>query len=242
MRLGILQTGEINPMMGDGLPTYEDMFSNLFNLSVPEVDLTYIKVLDNEFPASVDEYDAYLVTGSPSGVYDDDVWIAPLMDFIREAFNAKKKLIGICFGHQVIAEALGGKAEKSDKGWGVGVRSVDVTSHAGLIPDQTQSFNLLYMHQDQVTKLPPSAEVLASDEFCPIAAFKINDQVLCLQGHPEFTPEVIDSIIDFRRDQIGEDTSAKGQASLSTPHEGIAVGKWFRTFLNDKNVAQSPSS
>lgn len=238
MRLGILQAGEINPEMKAGLPTYRDMYDELF--SGPGVELTYYQVMDNVFPARPDECDAYIVTGSPVGVYDEFDWIPTLMDFLRNAYAAGQQLVGICFGHQVIAEALGGKAEKSDKGWGVGVRTVAITDHGDLIPDHHADVSLLYMHQDQVVKTPPGAEVLAGDSFCPIAAYKIGEQVLCMQGHPEFTPEVIAGILDFRHDDIGADCVRQGHDSLATPHQGKDVGQWFKTFFkSNKSISSS---
>ncbi|MCE2516924.1 MAG: hypothetical protein J4F41_03615 [Alphaproteobacteria bacterium] len=239
MRLGILQAGEINPEMKAGLPSYRDMYDALF--SSPDVELTYFQVMTNEFPDSVTACDAYIVTGSPAGVYDEFDWIPALMDFIRDAYNAGQQLVGICFGHQVIAEALGGKAEKSDKGWGVGVRTVAINDHGGLIPKDHDDISLLYMHQDQVVETPPGAEVLAGDSFCPIAAYKIGEQVLCMQGHPEFTPEVIAGILDFRRDVIGDDRVRQGHDSLKTPHQGKDVGQWFKTFFHSNKFFSTHS-
>lgn len=241
LRLGILQAGEINPKMKAGLPGYQDMYSALFSSANDQIAITYIQVRDNEFPASVDDYDAYLVTGSPAGVYDDEIWMNPLKDFIRLAYAQGKRLIGVCFGHQVIAEVLGGSAEKSDKGWGVGVRTVEIKAHQGIIPDDVQAVDLLYMHQDQVTKAPPQAEVLAGDAFCPIAAYTIDDQVLSLQGHPEFTPEVIAGILDFRKDTIGEERVSQGHESLATPHQGAFVGQWMIDFLTKPSPDQKTS-
>lgn len=232
MRLGILQAGDINPKMKGNLPNYRDMYDALFDKVVPKIALTYFDITKGDFPSSVDDCDAYLITGSPSGVYDEEDWIARLKDFIPLAYTAGKKLIGICFGHQIIAEALGGKAEKSDQGWGVGVRSIKIEPPPHTPHKQDADLNLLYMHQDQVVKAPTGANVLGGDEFCPIAAYHIGDQVFCVQGHPEFTPEVVDAIMDFRISAIGKDRVAEGKYSLKNPHHGDEVGAWFGHFLN----------
>ena len=184
-----------------------------------------------EFPQSVDDYDAYLVTGSAAGVYDELDWIAPLEDFIRSAYAAGKPLAGICFGHQVIANALGGKAEKSEKGWGCGVRTLPIIDKGHIFTQDDQDSTLLYMHQDQVTQAPPEATVLIGDDFCPVASFAIGDQVLCFQGHPEFTPQVIAGITDLRQDDIGAKRAAQCHASLATPHEGDDIGRLITAFL-----------
>ena len=234
MKLCILQAGEINPDIADNLPGYQDMYSALFAENAPSVDITYVQTLHGEFP-ELDDYDAYLVTGSPRGVYDADSWISTLEDFLRRAYASGKILIGICFGHQIIANALGGKAEKSEKGWGVGIRSIPVTTSSDLIPENCENLDLLYMHQDQVTALPEGATTLMGDDFCPIAAFHIGNQVLCFQGHPEFTQDVVGAIIDHRVDAIGHETAATGHESLKRDHQGAIIGQIFERFLTEAN-------
>lgn len=231
MHLCILQSGEINPAIADGLPGYQDMYTALFAESAPSVHLTYIQTRHGETPSDIDDFDAYLVTGSPRGVYNDDDWIAPLHNFIRAIYRAGKPLIGICFGHQIIANALGGHAEKSARGWGAGIRTIPVTNTSDIIPADCASLDLLYMHQDQVTALPEGATTLMGDEFCPIAAYSIGDQVLCFQGHPEFTHSVVDAIIDLREDEIGADRSAVARGSLEKAHDGTKVGEIVYNFL-----------
>lgn len=242
MHLCILQAGEINAEIAEGLPGYQEMYTALFRENAPQVKVTYIQTLLGEDVTDIDDFDAYLITGSPRGVYDDDDWIASLHDLIRAIFRAGKPLMGICFGHQIIANALGGKAEKSSRGWGVGIRSVGVTGSSPLFPDDCQNLDLLYMHQDQVTALPDGATVLMGDEFCPIAAYNIGDQVLCFQGHPEFTQDVVGAIIDHREDAIGHDTSAQGRQSLTRDHDGPIVGQIFNTFLTRALSASNESA
>ena len=231
MRLGILQAGENSKNMPEGTPAYPELFTSLFDRAGAGFDITFVQVRLGEFPQSVDEYDAYLVTGSAAGVYDELDWIAPLEDFIRSAYAAGKPLAGICFGHQVIANALGGKAEKSEKGWGCGVRTLPIIDKGHIFTQDDQDSTLLYMHQDQVTQAPPEATVLIGDDFCPVASFAIGDQVLCFQGHPEFTPQVIAGITDLRQDDIGAERAAQCHASLATPHEGDDIGRLITAFL-----------
>ena len=231
MKLGILQSGEINPAIADGLPGYQDMYSALFADADPSISVSYVPVRDGIFPTDLDAFDAYVVTGSPRGVYDDDTWITPLHDLLRALYALGKPLIGICFGHQIIANALGGTAVKSPKGWGVGIRTTPVISAADIFPEGAESYDLLYMHQDQVTALPEGAEVLMGDEFCPIAAWRIGHQVLCFQGHPEFTHDVVGAIIDLREDSIGKHRAAEGHHSLERPHDGAAIGRIITNFL-----------
>ncbi|MFQ5419816.1 MAG: GMP synthase, partial [Anaerolineae bacterium] len=162
------------------------------------------EITRGEMPRDLDECDAYLITGSLQGVYDSDPWIADLSRFIRAAYQAGKKLVGICFGHQIIAHALGGRAEKSAKGWGLGQRQFALTAVKAWMTPGMSSCGLYFAHQDQVVKLPPGAERLGGDEFCPNTMFTIGDQVLGIQGHPEFTSDFMTAVIASRQDTVPE--------------------------------------
>lgn len=239
IRLCVLQAGENNPKIPDEIPKYEEMFRILF-APAQELDLTFVQVRLGEFPEDIDAADAYLVTGSAAGVYDDLDWIEPLKSLIRDIHAKRKPLVGICFGHQIIAEALGGKTIKSPKGWGVGVRSMAMQDAPSYFDDQHECLTLLYMHQDQVIKAPEGAHIFAGDEFCPIGAFTIGENVLCLQGHPEFTPELVEAILDIRKDIIASDRLIEGRQSLSLTHNGSQIGIGIARFIS-KALATEPS-
>lgn len=231
MRLGILQAGENSKNMPEGTPGYQHLFVSLFERAGSPLEISFIQVRLGEFPSDIDDYDAYLVTGSAAGVYDPLEWIAPLEDFIRNAYAAGKPLAGICFGHQVIANALGGEAKKFHDGWGCGIRKMSVLNDGGIFDPAKKDVTLLYVHQDQVVKAPPGATVLLGDDFCSIASFAIDDKVLCFQGHPEFTPQVVGDIADLRQSDIGEERTKACHDSLSTPHEGVEIGAIISDFL-----------
>jgi len=242
IRLCVLQAGENNPKIPDEIPKYEEMFRLLF-APAKELDLSFVQVRLGEFPEDIDAWDSYLVTGSAAGVYDDLDWIAPLKALIQEIHAKRKPLVGICFGHQIIAEALGGKAVKSPKGWGVGVRSMPMHDVPCYFDDQHECLTLLYMHQDQVIQAPEGAHIFAGDEFCPIGGFTIGDTVLCLQGHPEFTPELVGAILDIRKDIIASDRISEGRKSLLLPHNGSQIGLGIARFISTavKVETTSPS-
>ncbi|MEH6586732.1 MAG: GMP synthase [Halioglobus sp.] len=231
MKLGILKTDAVRPEWVSDFGEYPDMFVSLLGRADPSLEFTIYDVEKGEYPADLDEVDAYLITGSKSSVYDDKPWIAALIDFVRELDARKKKVVGICFGHQIVAQALGGKTEKSAKGWGVGrhTHSFAVTPawHDGGDTD----FDILVSHQDQVVKNATGAKVLATSDFCENAVVQVGNHILTFQGHPEFVSGYSREIMEFRREAIGESVYEAGMASLAEKSEGDRVAHWIVNFL-----------
>jgi GMP synthase-like glutamine amidotransferase len=233
MKLGILKTDEVRPEWVPEFGEYPDMFMALLKQADPELEFAVYDVQRGQYPLDIDEVDAYLITGSKAGVYDDQPWIAKLMAFVRELHSRRKKLIGICFGHQLVAQALGGKVEKSGKGWGVGLH----THHFNTVPawhgEDDSELDILVSHQDQVLEPPPEAQVLASSDFCEYAVCQVGDHILTFQGHPEFVPGYAQAIMGFRREILGEETYEKGMASMEGTHEGERVARRIINFLRN---------
>ncbi len=242
--LGLLETDTLYDDLIPDYGSYGQMFAQFFNQlkSDGQADLKYryYQVKQGQLPGLVDECDAYLITGSKAGVYDCDPWISLLQTWIVEFHQRGAKLIGICFGHQLLAHSLGGLAAKSDKGWGVGVHSTVLLSEEGRKVSQENThhnyskpthLSLLYSHQDQVQKLPPSAQLLASSDFCPYAAFRMADQVLSYQGHPEFTPEYLQRLLLRRKQAIGKERYADAMASLTQATDEQKVGQQLLDFI-----------
>lgn len=231
MLLGILQPDHVRPELAPLFGEYPDMFISLFKRINAPFQYKVYNVIGDEFPASPSECGAWLITGSRHGAYDDFPWISKLMEFIRECRLFEKPIVGVCFGHQVLAHALGGKAEKSEKGFGVGVRTVSVKSRKDWMQPYLKAFSLLYSHQDQVTLLPPDAEALAGDDFCPNALFSIGRAALGIQGHPEFSAAYEKSIMDSRVERIGKARYEEAVASLQKHTDEKTVGRWIVNFL-----------
>ncbi len=232
MKLGILNaiSPEASVINWDGTPvdTYIHFFESV------NAPFTYVgyQVAQEQFPASPDECDAYIITGSPSGVYDTDDWIALLSQFIRDSYRAGIKLVGICFGHQILAHALGGRAEKSEKGRGFGLISFDVTQPKAWMNGKPDRCSLYFAHQDQVVKLPPEAELLGGNTFCPIALYEIDNRVLGIQGHPEFSASIMQDLLPMAEKELEPPMYEASVRSLGsgTPDNQL-VAQWIVNFI-----------
>ena len=231
MKLGILKTDQVRPEWVPEFGEYPDMFMALLGRVDPTLEFIVYDVEQGEYPADIDEVDAYLITGSKSSVYDDKPWIATLMEFVRELDRRRKKLVGICFGHQLVAQALGGRTEKSPKGWGVGLHTHRFNTAPAWYDDAGADLDILVSHQDQVVTNAAGARVLASSEFCENAVCQIGEHILTFQGHPEFVPAYSREIMEFRREMIGEQVYRAGVASLAAPPQGERVARWILNFL-----------
>jgi GMP synthase-like glutamine amidotransferase len=231
VKLGILKTDAVREEWVPRFGEYPDMFMRLLGERDPSLEFAVYDVMLGEYPADIDDVDAYLVTGSKFSVYEDLPWIHRLLDFLRELHARRKKIVGICFGHQAIAEALGGKTEKASAGWGVGLHRHRFGTRPEWFDGGDEEFAVLVSHQDQVTRNAPGATVLASSDFCPNAVCQIDDHILTFQGHPEFVNAYSQEIIEFRREAIGEDTYERGLQSLAEQPETQRMADWILNFL-----------
>lgn len=231
MKIGILKTDAVRPEWVPDYGEYPDMFMALLGRLDPSLEFRVYDVEEGEYPGDIDEVDAYLITGSKSSVYEDKPWIARLMEFVRELDRRRKKLVGICFGHQLVAHALGGRTEKSAKGWGVGLHSHRFRTQPGWRDDGPEAFSVIVSHQDQVVEPAPGTVVLAGSEFCENAVCQIGDHILTFQGHPEFVPGYSRELLEYRREAIGEAVYQRGVASLEQAPESERIGHWILRFL-----------
>jgi GMP synthase-like glutamine amidotransferase len=231
MNLGILKCDSVSDIFVAEHGQYPEMFSSLLRSVDFNPQLTVFDVEHGELPTHINAADAYLITGSRHGVNDGFPWIAQLEEWVCSLYAAQKKVIGICFGHQLIAKALGGKVIKSSKGWGVGMSQNTVVQVKDWMKPQQTSFNVLMSHQDQVVHLPQHAEVIARNDFCPFYMLQINNHFLTIQGHPEFTKAYSRALMISREDTVTELEFERGMQSLELHNDANLVAQWIINFL-----------
>jgi GMP synthase-like glutamine amidotransferase len=230
MRVGILETGGPPEPYEIPFGDYSTMFERLLG---DRFDYTVVDVAAGALPESPDACDAWLITGSAAGVYDDLPWIEPLKEFLRAA-KGRAALVGVCFGHQVMAEAFGGKVIRSPRGWGVGLHTYEVMRRRPWM-DGAARIAVAATHQDQVVVPPPNATVYAASAFSPYGALTYDDQpAISIQLHPEFEPAYSKALIESRRGTRLSDPEADAAiASLDAPNDHARVGEWMRRFLEE---------
>jgi GMP synthase-like glutamine amidotransferase len=186
-------------------------------------------------PNNVDQCDVWLINGSPAGVYEDIEWIHQLSDFIKQLDEVKKPTFGICFGHQLMAQVLGGKVALSRKGWGIGASHNKMVEHASFMQPKAEMIDVMVFHQDQVEQLPKGAKVLASSDFCPNYMVQYNPHMLSIQGHPEFNTQMVQGVLSAPSFDDRPAVRAQGMAnSVGTPDTQLLF-QWIVNFYRQAN-------
>ena len=217
MKIGILQTGRAPDNLQAVHGDYDKM-SQTF-LGLPSENVRHYAVLDGEFPDSVSDCDGWFITGSRFGVYEGHDWIPPLEAFIRCAHVEKRKMVGVCFGHQIMAQALGGTVEKFEGGFSVGAVDYTLSGRLKSSPETgSDKTRLNAYHQDQIRVPPESAELILTSDFCRFAGFAYGDWGLSVQPHPEFEGAYLKDLVVERRGQGLSDKLVDKALLLSLIH------------------------
>ena len=230
--VGILVCGRLGesmqPLAGGDYPV---VYTALLRSADPTITVRPYAAIDGELPERPDECRSWIITGSPHDAFADDPWIVELRRFVAEAVDAEARVVGVCFGHQVVAEATGGRVERSDR-WAVGPHEMTVEATPWFAGD-TVTINA--MHRDVVTDLPADGRTIATGTTGAVPAFVIGDTVLCIQDHPEFTGDLTRALIDRRRDLIGAEVADAAMAAIDErPTDGDTVARWIVDFLLDR--------
>jgi GMP synthase-like glutamine amidotransferase len=234
MKLTIIQAGEVPELLRPRFGPYSPMFVKMFEGVGAHYDYEIVRVSEGEpFPDPAG-LEAILLPGSAAGVYDDHLgWLAPLRQFIRGAYAAKTPMVGVCFGHQIMAEALGGDVRKSEKGWGLGRHSYAVRGRPPFMTAAAATLGVACSHQDQVITPPAEAEVILASDFTPNAGlFYANGAALSFQPHPEFEDAYTRALAELRRGKAPDSTIEAALDSLERPSDSSIVAGCIAAFLS----------
>ena len=224
MKIGILRAGHSPEELTESLGNYDEMFEKL--LDGNDFEFETFSVVDGVFPSGAEAADGWLITGSKHGAYEDHPWIPPLENLIRDVHATGKPMIGVCFGHQIIAQALGGKVEKFGGGWSVG--RTEYTLDGAPVA-------LNAWHQDQVVELPHDARVVGSSDFCANAMLAYGDSIWTVQAHPEFSAEFIDGLIKTRgKGVVPKNQLEAATAVLPEPTDSQRIAAHMAQFFKSK--------
>lgn len=229
MNYCVLDNDVLDPEVAPLYTSYGVMFERLLRGAGAEGTFEIFNTTLGQYPSSFDDFDAVLLTGSRADAFSQEPWVCELRSRVTQLLEARKTLIGICFGHQLIALCLGARVGRAPQGWGVG--RLTYQWHVPELTAGRTELSLLASHQDQVFDLPPGARLMASSEFCPVAAFAVDQRVFCVQPHPEFVEDYNAYLLGKRRAVLGEATYNAGISSLAPDHDGLVVAQVMRTFM-----------
>lgn len=227
MKINLLLCDTFPGLLPADIPSYPYMFRKLFDAIEPDIRYRIFSIEDLCLPETFHKDELYVITGSTSSAYDKKPWIRSLITWIRMAHEQEINMVGICFGHQVIAQALGGKVAPATCGWGIGVRTADIIEQRALNYFPSGKMSLLCNHHDQVTELPPHAKSFASSEFCPNEGFTIGSHIVTFQAHPEYSVNYTRHLLEHHADQAPEELRRAAIASLEQEPQGSQAARWM---------------
>lgn len=233
MKLTIIQAGDVPAPLRPDFGAYPPMFMRMFGEAGFGFAYDTVPIHDGAPFPDIGALEGIIITGSAAGVYDDYAWLDPLREFIRGAYAANTPMLGICFGHQIMADALGGDVRKSEKGWGLGRHTYQVKNRPGFLATGLPELSIGCSHQDQVIVPPGEAEVFLGSDFTPNAGLLYaNGKAISLQPHPEFLDDYTLALAELRRGKAPDAVVDTAVASLATQSHAPAVAGWLGNFIS----------
>jgi cytochrome P450/GMP synthase-like glutamine amidotransferase len=244
MLIGILECGQTSP---DWIEEHGEMaapFPPFLHRADPTLNFRVYKAHRGELPQQANECDAWLVTGSPISVYERLPWQGALARFLVDA-QQHRPVVGICYGHQLLHDALGGEVTRSSKGWGVGVQTYPVQQRPKWVPQaeagtSSSALHFIALHQDQVTTPAPGTQVIAGNDFCPLGITTIGERVLTIQAHPEMSTKLARAIYESQRASQGDALTDAAAQSLQNPVDDDLAARWVLAFIQAQGAAAAP--
>lgn len=234
MKVGLLICGEMPPAMHRKGITYPKLLKDWLGKNMPAKSVYKpYRVFASNLPTSVESCDCYFVSGSRASLTDNEPWMRDLCNFLLVAAKAQVPVVGICFGHQALAKALGGRVDRA-KNWCAGFQEWRVVREEGWMRDCGKRLHLLSIHQDQVVKLPPRSVRIATSEACPNGVFRIANHTIGIQGHPEFTPQIMRKLIEANAKSIGKEAVAEALLKLEEPTNSADMARWCSSFVSTR--------
>jgi GMP synthase-like glutamine amidotransferase len=231
MKIAILICDDVLDKFQPRFGHYRDMIRKMFAFLDGPFEFADFDCRQGHYPKNIHDHDFYITTGSKASVYDNKPWIQELLQFVQMLDSHQKKLIGICFGHQLIAMARQGMVEKSTRGWGVGVAVNRIIAAPDWMSEKKTDLNIVVSHQDQVTALPADALVIAESDFCPFFMVQWSSHFLSIQGHPEWNREYSRTLLHERRTIIPAERVEAGLDSLSIDPDNQLFTRWIVDFV-----------
>jgi GMP synthase-like glutamine amidotransferase len=229
MRIGLLMVGHVDPKSVHIAGDYPELFGAILNplgIELARYDLDL-----GQFPLSANECDGWICSPSRMSTYDPVDWLTDAEELLRQIVTTEVPYVGICFGHQLLAQALGGLVEKSPYGWGVGVKDYEVVKTRPWMTPTTANVALIGSHQDQVVRLPDTAELLFRADYCPFGGFAVGERAWTIQVHPEFVPDLADHLLAGRIELIGAERVQTARETLTRPLDRHLVAGWIQRFF-----------
>ena len=223
--------GHVAPASTHIAGDYPELLTSV--LASADFELVRYDIDQNRFPASITECDGWLLSPSRCSAYDGHAWIAAAEELLRELIAREYPYVGICFGHQLAAQALGGRVERAADGWQVGVQDYEIVATRPWMVPLHSTLSLIASHEDQVVEVPDGAALMARSPGCPVAGMLIGERAWTLQPHPEFVPVLADDLLAQRVDLIGAHKVALARATLGRPLNRLDVGRWIVTFFTE---------